>query len=134
MDDTPEPERNPTRWRILPALIFTRLGARPHGQLMAILLVDVALSFGVPVGVMSQVRSFSSIVSMASALVIEVLSIRYRTKPLLMVGLSLFIVSAMGCSFAPTYTVMMIFFSLTGIGVAMATSMSQTLVALSLYI
>lgn len=128
MEETLEPEGSPTGKHILPVLILSRLAARPHGILMTILLVDVALSFGVPVGVMSQIRSLSSVVSMAFAFAMGVLSIRYRPKPLLMVGLSLLVVSALGCSFAPTYTVMLISFSLTGIGVAMVTPMSQTLV------
>ncbi len=128
MDENTEPERAPKGRMILPALILTGLAARPHGLLISILLVDVALSFGVPVGVMSQIRSFSAVVSTASALVMGVLSIRYRPKPLLMVGLSLITVSALVCSFAPTYTVLLIFYSLTGVGVAMVVPMSQTLV------
>ncbi len=128
MDEAVEPVTRPTgRW-FLPALIFSRLGVRPQGILMSILLVDVALSFGVPVGVMSQVRSFSSVLAMAFALIMGVLSIRYRPKPLLMVGISLFIVSAIGCSFAPNYTVMLISYSLTGFGVAMVAPMSQALI------
>lgn len=50
-------------WRILISLIFARLSARPYFILVSILLVDIANSFQVPVGVISQIRSLSSIVT-----------------------------------------------------------------------
>ena len=112
----------------LPALILSRIAARPHGVLLSILLVDVALSFEVPVGVMSQVRVFSSVLSMVFALIIGALSIRYKPKPLLIVGSFLLIISALGCSFALTYTALMLMYSLAGIGGAIIIPMSQTLV------
>ena len=95
---------------------------------MSILLVDVANSFSVQVGVMSQIRSIASMVSMVFALIMGVLSLRYKPKPLLMVGVSLFIITSLGCSFAPTYIVMLFFYAITGIGLAMVTPMSQTLI------
>ena len=115
-------------WRVLLSLIFSRLATRPHGILMSILLVDVAYSYGVPVGVMSQIRSTASMVSMVFALIMGVLSLKYKPKPLLMVGLSIIIIASLGCSFAPTYTVMLLFYALTGVGMAMVTPMSQTLI------
>ena len=71
MSSTAEKEKTITSRMILPALILSRLAARPHGVLLSILLVDVALSFSVPVGIMSQVRVFSSVMSMAFALIME---------------------------------------------------------------
>jgi len=127
-DETSTPEKSGMNWRVLLSLIISRLAIRPHGILMSILLVDVAYSFGVPVGVMSQIRSTASIVSMGFALIMGVLSLRYRAKPLLLVGLSVIIIASLGCSFAPTYTVMLFFYALTGIGLAMVTPMSQTII------
>jgi predicted MFS family arabinose efflux permease len=77
---------------------------------------------------MGQVRSVASFIAMGFALVMGVLSIRFRPKPLLLVGGALFAVSALGCSFAPSYGLMLVFFSLTGFGTAMVGPMSQTLV------
>jgi predicted MFS family arabinose efflux permease len=128
MGETADTEtRGVGRW-FLPALIFSRLGTRPYIILMAILLVEMAASFDVPVGVMGQMRSVASLLAMGFALVMGVLSIRFRPKPLLLVGGSLFVVSALGCSFAPSYAVMLVFFSLTGFGSAIVAPMSQTLV------
>jgi len=95
---------------------------------MAILLVEVSAAFDVPVGVMGQVRSVASLIAMGFALVMGVLSIRFRPKPLLLVGGLLFVVSALGCSFATSYAVMLVCFSLTGFGSAMVGPMSQALV------
>ena len=68
MEDSSDSDGSLKSKHTLLAVIISSVGVRPHGILMAILLVDVALSFGVPVGVMSQIRSFSNIVSMAFAL------------------------------------------------------------------
>jgi DHA1 family bicyclomycin/chloramphenicol resistance-like MFS transporter len=67
-------------------------------------------------------------VSLVFAFIMSVLSLKYKPKPLLMVGVSLFIIAALGCSFAPTYSVMLFFYAITGIGTAMITPMSQALV------
>ena len=115
-------------WRILVSLILARLSARPHYILISILLVDVASSFQVPVGVMSQIRSFASIITMAFSIVMGVLSIKYKPKPLLLVGVSLFIVAAVGCSLARTYGAMMFIYALTGVGNAMIIPTSQTII------
>jgi DHA1 family bicyclomycin/chloramphenicol resistance-like MFS transporter len=128
LSSTAEKEKTITSRILLPALILSRLAARPHGVVLSILLVDVALSFSVPVGIMSQVRVFSSVMSMAFALIMGVLSIRYKPKSLLMVGSFLLIISALGCSFAPTYTALMLLYSLAGVGGAFVVPMSQALV------
>ena len=112
----------------LPALILSRIAARPQGVVLSILLVDIALSFDVPIGVMSQIRVFSNVMSMAFALIIGSLSLKYRPKSLLIAGSFLLITSALGCSFAPTYTALMLTYSLAGIGGAMVVPMSQALV------
>jgi predicted MFS family arabinose efflux permease len=115
-------------WRVLVSLIFARLSARPHYILVSILLVDIANSFQVPVGVMSQIRSLSSIVTMVFSIIMGILSIKYKPKPLLMIGLLLFIISSVGCSVARTYPVMMFIYALTGVGNAMIIPSSQAIV------
>ena len=121
------PEKS-MNWRILVSLIFARLSSRPHYILVSILLVDIANSFQVPVGVMSQIRSLSSIVTMVFSIIMGVLSIKYKPKPLLMIGLLLFIVASVGCSVARTYPVMLFIYALTGVGNAMIIPSSQAIV------
>jgi predicted MFS family arabinose efflux permease len=126
-DKTSEPTKK-MPWRILISIIFARLATRPHGILMSILLVDVANSFKVPVGIMSQIRTTASIISMIFALIMGILCIKFKPKQLLMVGVAVIIVASIGCSYSPTYNIMLLFYALTGIGVAMVTPTSQTLV------
>ena len=89
MGETSETEAHSASGWFLPALIFSRLGTRPYIILIAILLVEMAASFDVPVGVMGQVRSVASLLAMGFALVMGVLSIRFRPKPRLLVGIHL---------------------------------------------
>jgi predicted MFS family arabinose efflux permease len=121
------PEKS-MNWRTLVSLIFARLSARPYFILVSILLVDIANSFQVPVGVMSQIRSLSSMVTMFFSIIMGVLSIKYKPKPLLMIGLLLFIIASIGCSLAKTYTVMVFIYALTGLGNAMIVPTSQAII------
>ena len=121
-------EKKGMNWRLLFSLILARLSARPHYILISILLVDVANSFEVPVGVMSQIRSIASIVTVTFSLVMGILTIKYKPKQLLLIGVSLFIVAALGCSFAKTYNLMLFFYALTGIGNAMIIPTSQAII------
>ena len=127
-DDSGITIKHTTGRLILPALILSRIATRPQAILMGFLLVNIGLTFGSVVGVMGQILTFSSILSLVFALVMGFLSVRFKPKPLLMVGLFLFVASALGCSFAPNYVAMLLFYSLAGIGVAMVNPMTQTLV------
>ena len=55
---------------------------------------------GHPVGIIGQMQTMSNISSVITALLMSVISIRYRHKTLLLVGLTFLAVSALGCSFS----------------------------------
>jgi len=128
MEKVSSKDKKNMNWRLLISLILARLSARPHYILFSVLLVDVAYSFQVPVGVMSQIRSISSIITMIFSLIMGVISVRYRPKPLLLLGVFLFIVSAVGCGLAVSFGHMMFFYALTGVGNAMIIPTSQTII------
>lgn len=129
MADVPSDIEQPsTGGLVLPSLILSSIATRPQGILMGFLLVEVGVTFGGAVGVMGQILSVSSILSMVFALVMGFLSVRFKPKPLLVMGLLLLVGSALGCSFAPSYIAMLLFYSLSGMGVAMVNPMAQTLV------
>ena len=94
-----------------------------------LLLIDIGLTFGSPVGVIGQIRTASSIVGVIGALLIGALSVRFRPKSLTMMGLSFMIISALGCSFALNFNMMLLFYTLVGVGMAIASPMTMTLVA-----
>lgn len=96
--------------------------------LAGILLVDIGETFGHPVGVVGQMFTVSRIVGVGSALILGVLSVRFKHKTLLMLGLLSFVACSLGCSLAPDLNVMLISYSLSGLGMAVVMPMSMTLV------
>jgi len=62
------------------------------------------------------------------ALAVGVLSIKYRHKTLLMYGLIAYAVAALSCTFAPTFPIMMMAFSLNGLASAMVVPIISTLI------
>ena len=131
MDESPSfSEEKPSSGRlILPSLVISRFATGCPGILTGLLLIDIGLTFGCSVGIMGQIRTASSIVGVISALIMGVLSIRFKHKTLLMIGLSSILISALGCSFALNFNMMLLLYLLTGLGMAMITPMTATLVA-----
>jgi len=96
--------------------------------LAGILLIDIGETFGQPVGVVGQLFTVTRIVGVASALVLGVLSARYSHKRLLMLGLFSYILFAVGCYVAPSFGVVLISYSFSGLGLAVVLPMALALV------
>ncbi len=101
---------------LLPVLAIARFAVSPPNIASGLLLIDIASTFGQPVGVMGQMQTTSSTLSMIAALVMAVLSVRFKHKSLLLTGLGLIALSAFGCYIAPTFSIMIVIYSLVGIG------------------
>jgi len=112
---------------VLPSLGLSRLVLQLPRMLTGLLLIDIAHTFGTSVGVMGQIRTASSIVAVVGALLMAGLSVRFKHKHLLLVGLAFIVVSALGCGLAPSYATILVLFSISGVGMAMVTPMSQSL-------
>jgi len=93
-----------------------------------LLLIEMGLTFECSVGVMGQIRTLSSIVAVVFSLLMGVLCVLFKHKSLLLTGLFFVGVSALGCSFAPNFTMILIFYSLTGSAIAVVVPMATTLV------
>ena len=98
------------------------------GVLTGLLLIDIASTFEVSVGVMGQINTPYYVVAVIFALFMGVLSVRFRHKSLLMVGLLSISISALGCFWASNFNLMLISYSLSGMGTAMVWPMSITLI------
>ncbi len=98
----------------LPSLVISRFATMPPGLLTGLLLIDIGASFGQAVGVTGQIRAAASIVGVLSALLISALSLRFRSKSLLVGGLGILIASTVGCALAPSFSVLFTIYSLTG--------------------
>lgn len=121
-------DENPGRM-VLPSLVLSRFATMPPGILTGLLLIDISEHFGQSVGVVGQIRTAASIVSVVSALLISALSLRFKPKSLLIAGLVLLTASTIGCVLAPSFPVLLIVYALTGMAVSLVGPMALTLVA-----
>lgn len=113
---------------VLPSLAIAGAAMEPPGILTNLLLIEIGLTFGSPVGVTGQIRTTASIIGILSALAMGVLSVRFRHKHLLTVGLFAFAISALGCAVAPSFDTVFIFYSISGLAGALVGPMTTALV------
>lgn len=121
-------EKGSLRSLFLPSLAISNFATGPLAVLITLLLIDIALTFEVSLGVMGQINTLSSVVSVIFALVMGILSVRFRHKSLLIIGLLCVGVSALGCSLASNFNSMLISYSLSGVGTAMVFPMAITMI------
>jgi len=112
----------------LPSLAFSYFATGPLGVLVSLLLVDIGLTFNADVSLMSQVNTSYSITAFVFALLMGVLSVRFGRKTLLIVGILLTCSSALGFYFAWDFVVVLVAYSLSGIGWAMISPTVFTLI------
>jgi len=122
-DETDSPGR-----LVLFSLLLSRFATASPGALLGLLLVDIGLDFNRPVAIMGQIQTVSSMVAVVFALLMGILSVKYSHRKLILLGLLSYNISTLGCGLSPNYTIMLLLFSLTGIGSAMVLPMSTTIV------
>ncbi len=113
---------------MVPSLTLAVFATQPCETILSLLLIDIAETFKAEIGVMGQIRTTSGLLTLVTALIIGVLSMRINHKTLLVTGLGFFVASGIGCSLAQDYTTMLAAYSLSGIGLAMVGPMSLALV------
>ena len=113
---------------ILPSLVVSAFAIMVPTIITGLLLIEMGLTFECSVGIMGQIRTLSSIVAVVFSLLMGVLCVLFKHKSLLLTGLFFTGVSALGCSFAPNFTMILIFYSLTGLAIAVVVPMTTTLV------
>lgn len=111
-----------------PSLVISNFATGPLGVMTGLLLIDIALTFEVSVGVMGQINTFSYVVAVIFALFMGILSVRFRHKSLLMIGLMCVSFSALGCFLASNFDLMLVSYSVSGVGTAMVFPMATTLI------
>jgi DHA1 family arabinose polymer transporter-like MFS transporter len=109
------------------ASCFASIG--PPSIASALLLIDVAESFKTHIGIMSQMNTASALFGIITALVLGSLSVFFDHKNLLIIGLLMIFAGMCGSSLAPNLIIMILSYALTGGGIAIVTSMSNTIVA-----
>lgn len=119
---------NVGQW-VLPTLSLVSLVSSTPSVLAGILLVDIGVTFNRPVGVMGQIGTLSSIIAIITALAVTMLSVRYNPRNLLMLGVGLLLISALGCSAANSFLMFLLFYPLNGLGASLISPMGRTLIA-----
>jgi predicted MFS family arabinose efflux permease len=112
----------------LPSVVLSQFAIALPSLLLSLLLIDMASTFSTSVGSMSQLNTVSSTVAIVSAFLMTTLSVIFRHKSLLLIGLLVLIISVLGCILAPNYTSILVAYSLTGITLAMTATMGVTLI------
>ncbi len=120
-------EKGTTKF-LVPSLFISQLTTRPAGILTGFILIDIAQTFGTSVGVAGQIITAASIAGMIVSPFLAALSIKYKPRTLLLAGITLITLSALGCSFSFSYASMLLLYSLNGLGAAMVTPMVMTII------
>ena len=121
-------DRSSSERLVLPSLAIAGASMEPPGILTNLMLIEIGLTFGSTVGVTGQIRTAASTIGILSALAIGVLSVRFKHKILLTVGLMAFALSALGCAIAPSFNAVFFFYSISGLAGALVGPMTTALV------
>jgi DHA1 family inner membrane transport protein len=136
-DETSASKKASTGRMFLPSLSAAAFAVSISGPVFTLLTVDIAKTFfgsanQVAIGVTSQLGTVNSAAEVAFALMMGVLAVRFKHKALLLAGLALVAVSAIGSFFAPTLIWLQLFFAIEGGGTVMVAIMNLTLIGESL--
>ena len=110
---------------ILFTLFIAMFSAIAPSILTGLLLINISETFEAPLGLVAQMGATSSGIGAIGAIFVAAVSMRFRHKSLLMIGLVLLCISALGCFFAPTLPIMFVAYSLSGLGMAMISPMAN---------
>jgi DHA1 family putative efflux transporter-like MFS transporter len=111
------------------ALFAANFGVTPTQMVITLFLLDIAETFGAPAGVVGQVQTLSSAIAVVVALLTGVLTVRFKPRTLLIVGVMSIGISALGCFFSVNFGMLLVAYAFSGLGMAMAMPMNMTLVA-----
>jgi predicted MFS family arabinose efflux permease len=112
----------------VPSLVLAAFSTQPPNIITSLLLIEIGLSFGVPVGVSGQLRTVASIVGVFVALSLGAISLRFRSKSMVITGSILLTMSAIGSAVAWDFESMLLAYSVSGIGITMTTPMINTII------
>jgi len=112
----------------VPSLALTMYADANLNMFLSLFLIDIALTFGVSVGVASQIGMISAIATIVAGILMGALSVKYSYKCLLLIGAAIITVGVFGCYLAPSFAFVQFFYPFDGIGSVMASAMSFALI------
>lgn len=126
-DEMPIVEKGMPSRLLIPAMIITTAAVHASSGILTLFTVEMAANFQVSLGVASQLATINYAGEFVFALLMGVLVVRFRYKPLIIAGVLFVIVSTIGSFLAPDFVSMQIFFAMEGIGTVIFGVMSLTL-------
>jgi predicted MFS family arabinose efflux permease len=120
-----EPEKNRL---LLPALFVAIYANWTPLVISGLLLIEIAESFNAPVGVTGQISTLSSTLAIIGSILAGLISSKYGPRKILLAGLTLHLISALGCGIAPTLSILFITFATSGLALSIVGPMIETLV------
>jgi predicted MFS family arabinose efflux permease len=112
---------------LIPSLAMSRTAPQIRGLLANFLLIEIADTYNLSLGVTNQIKTINNLVGIIVALLMGFLSVKFRHKVLLITGLMITTLSLVGCYFAPTFLTLAFFYGLGGFGASMTMPMSTAL-------
>jgi predicted MFS family arabinose efflux permease len=121
MSDEPSVEQKTPGRLFVPALIIAYFAVTLSVPMLSLLTVDMAKTFfgnaePVALGLVAQVNTVNRAAEVLFALLMGALTVRFRNRPLLLLGVVFLFVSAVGSFFAPTLPMLQAFYALEGGG------------------
>jgi len=114
---------------VVPSMALSRFVIQAPQVILMLLLIDIGVSFGLPVGIMGQVMTAYSLSGFIMAILMGILSVRFKHKNLILTGLGLRVISAIGCIYVQDYNMMFVLYLLSGFGTGLISPMTVTLIA-----
>jgi predicted MFS family arabinose efflux permease len=121
-------EKVPQSRLLIPTMVVGTAAVSASITMLQLFLVDIGSTFNVSVGIASQLATVNHAGEFVFALLMSVLAVRFRHKPLILAGMFLVLFGAVGGFLAPDFITLQVFFALEGIGTVMFTVMSLTLI------
>ena len=112
---------------LIPAMVIGTAAVSASTGILTLFTVDMASTFNVSVGVASQLATVNYAGEFIFSLLMGILAVRFRHKPLLIAGILFVAVSTIGSFLAPDFATMQIFFAMEGFGTVIFGVMSLTL-------
>jgi predicted MFS family arabinose efflux permease len=113
---------------LVPAMVIGTMSVSVSITLLQLFLVDIGSTFNISVGVASQLATVNHAGEFVSALLMGVLAVRFRYKPLILAGMLFVLFSGIESFLAPDFSTMQVFFAVEGLGTVMFSVMSYTLI------
>lgn len=117
----------------VPSLVVVYLSLFIVDVISSTFLLDITRDFfgsqdPLFVAITGQLATISNVIAAVFAILLAVIAIKFNHKKLLLFGTLLVPLGALGCSLAPDFILLQIFFVLEGIGTMMVTTMAMVLV------